>query len=226
MSQCNYAYLDADGWVRQWSSAPRPNNLPDGSAGPYRASLVEGLTLDLLPEGFETKQYLRKVNGAYTDMSPPDPAPSPTCEVRQSGEVLVWVETLTLVEAIANAISQIDGAADAARLEVLSRQTNTVEYQRAEQQARAFKASGYPSDDVPGPVASWAKAKYRDGWTARQAADDIIATADSWYALLDAIRDLRLCAKEDVRHASSNDDVSTRVKQFSSDLYDLMKGVS
>lgn len=226
MNQCNYAYLDDDGWVRQWSGAPRPEILPFGGTGPYMATPVSGLSIDLLPEGFEARQHLRKVDGAYVDMVPTEPAPSATCEVRQIGEVLVWVETMPLASAITTAIDTIDGAADAVRLEVISRQTNTEEYKRSEQQARAFKAAGYPSDDVPPCVASWVRAKYREGWTARQAADDIIATADHWYGVLDAIRDLRLCAKEDVRHAASNGDVSARVLQFKSDLSTLTTEVS
>jgi hypothetical protein len=190
------------------------------------ATPVDGLYIDLLPEGFEAKQYLRKVDGAYVDMTPADPAPSPTCEIRQSGDALVWVETQSLASAVAAAIVTIDGTADLVRLEVISKQTNTEEYKRSEQQARAFKAAGYPSDDVPSCVASWVRAKYRQGWTARQAADDIIATADRWYGILDAVRDLRLCAKEDVRHAASNGDVSARVLQFKSDLATLTTEVS
>jgi hypothetical protein len=138
----------------------------------------------------------------------------------------VWVETLPLASAVAAAIGVVDGIADQARLGVLSKQSNTEEYRRAEQQARAFKAAGYPPADVPSCVASWAKARYRDGWTDQQAADDIIATADRWYGILDVIRDLRLRAKEDVRYASSNGDVSARVLHFKSDLSTLITGVS
>jgi len=143
----------------------------------------------------------------------------------RGGEV-VWVDTQLLADAIAEAVASIDSAADAARLKVIARQTNTAEYQRAEVQARTFKAAGYPHDDVPSCVASWARAKHRDGWTAGQAADDIIAMADLWYDVLDAIRDLRLCAKEDVRHADDNRDVDARVEQFTTDLSNLMKGLA
>ena len=225
MNRYNYAYLDNDGWVRQWSGAPRPETLADGSQGPYRASPVEGLMLDLLPEDFEARQHLRKIDGEYVNMKPTDPAPSSTCEIRQSGEVLVWVETLPLSAVVSTAINTIDSVADTVRLGVISKQTNMEEYKRSEQQARAFKTSGYPVDDVPSCVASWARAKYREGWTAQQAADDIIATADRWYGLLDSIRDLRLCAKEDVRHATSSSSVAVRVQQFTSDLTSLTTGV-
>lgn len=149
------------------------------------------------------------------------PAPDAVLEWQDAP---VWVASIS--EIIAHAIDKIDSAADSARLEVISRQTNTEEYKRAEQQARAFSAAGYPSGSVPSCVASWAKAKYRDGWTAQEAADDIIATADRWYGILDSIRDLRLCAKEDVRHASTSNEVSARVQQFTADLASLMMGAS
>jgi hypothetical protein len=152
------------------------------------------------------------------------PQPTPACKVRLLDGVPQWVETASLAELVADAIAQIDGAADAARMAVLSRQTNIAEYQRAEPQARGFAAAGYPVDAVPSSVASWASAKWRDGWSARQAADDIIATADTWYGLLDGIRDLRLHAKEDVRHAADAGETATRVATFETDLSNLMKG--
>jgi hypothetical protein len=150
-------------------------------------------------------------------------APTSTAVLEWHGDP-VWVEKAPLADVIARAIDLIDGAADAARMEVIARQTNTPEYQRAEVQARAFKAAGYPEDDVPRNVAGWAGAKYRDGWTAQQAADDIIATADRWYDLLDDIRDLRLMAKEDVRHAADAAETEARVTKFEADLLKLMKG--
>ena len=197
---------------------------------------------DVLPDG--------RIRGCFTydgpDEGPPEPhwetqaegspvllaapvdwaGPTPTSVLYWKDGAQVWIETQPLVDAIADAVATIDTAADVARMEVIARQTNTTEYQRAEVQARAFKAAGYPDDEVPSCVASWAKAKRRDGWTARQAADDIIATADRWYDVLDAIRELRLCAKEDVRHAAGNDDVAARVAQFAADLTNLMKGTA
>lgn len=149
-----------------------------------------------------------------------------TDEARLVDGVVVWVETSPLKDVIAAAVAAIDGAADAVRLEVISKQTNAEEYRRAEQQAREHAAAGYPADDVPSCVASWAKAKHRDAWTSKDAADDIIATADRWYGLLDAIRDLRLCAKEDARHAADAAEVAARAGQFSNDLFTLMKGLA
>jgi hypothetical protein len=152
--------------------------------------------------------------------------PTDTSEYRWVDGAPAWVETATLADAIAAAINRIDSAADAARLDVISRQTNTLEYQLTEPEARSFKAAGYPDGDVPPCVASWVKAKWRDAMTPQQAADDIIATADRWYQIAYAIRELRLCAKEDVRHAATVDDVSARVQQFTTDLATLMMGVS
>jgi hypothetical protein len=134
----------------------------------------------------------------------------------------VWV--VGLADHIAFGLTAIDAAAEKARLVVIEQQTNVPEYLRTEPQARAFKAAGYPEDDVPPCVASWAKAKWRDGWTAQQAADNIVATADRWNGLMDAIRELRLCAKEDVRHATSSPEVSAHIEQFISNLNNLMEG--
>jgi len=151
--------------------------------------------------------------------------PTPTSVLEWHGEP-VWVETASLADLVLRAIDQIDSAADAARLAVIAKQTNTPEYQRAEAQARAFKAADYPTGDVPRNVAGWAAAKWRNEWTAQQAADDIIATADRWYDLLDDIRDLRLAAKEDARHATGADELTGRAEQFATDLSNLMKGLA
>lgn len=172
------------------------------------------------PEGFEVVELAQPFSGGW-------PAgPTETSLLHWLGGALTWVESAQISDVVARAIGQIDGAADTARLEVLSRQTNTEEYKRAEQQAREYRAAGYPVDDAPSCVASWAKAKWRDAWTAQQAADDIITTADRWYGLLDGIRDLRLCAKEDIRHAADSGEVAARVLKFTTDLTILMKGVS
>jgi hypothetical protein len=132
----------------------------------------------------------------------------------------VWV--VSIEDIIAHAISQIDDAADNVRMLVLSKQTNTAEYLRAEQQAREFKTAGYPADNVPSCVQSWVDAKWRDNWTAQQAADNIISTADNWYGLLESIRKIRLIAKEDVRHAATEQAVADRVNTAKSDLFAVL----
>jgi len=221
----NYAYHDADGWVRQWSLAPRPEVREDGTLGPYQATPVDGLYLDLLPEGFEARRNMRKVDGAYIDMTPAEPQPSHSSELREVGGALTWVETATLADLAAHGLDAIDDAANAARAAVLARQTNNEEYHRVEPQARAFKDAGYPAGAVPSGVASWARAKWRQNWTAQDAADDIIATADAWITLLDKIRDIRLYAKEDVRHATNGPAIAVIVEQFKVDLANVMKAV-
>jgi hypothetical protein len=148
--------------------------------------------------------------------------PTPTAELLWQAEP-AWVAPLD--DLVAAAVDRIDSAGDAARMLVVSKQTNTEEYRRADLQAREHAAAGYPPDDVPSCVASWAKAKHRQAWTSRDAADDIIATADRWYGLLDRIRELRLCAKEDVRHAAGAVEVAALARQFSTDLSTLMKGL-
>lgn len=75
------------------------------------------------------------------------------------------------------------------------------EYYRAEAEARAFTAAGYPAGAVPASVQSWATVKE---WTAQQAADDIIAQADAWYGVLDLIRAARLAGKAAVDTAADN----------------------
>ena len=204
MNKCFLTVRESDNLVTgcMWQDDPDDGPVIPQHEAPYGTILVDP------PEPF-TREGRRDTEMAYL----------------VDGQI-VWRDVQPLVDAIADAVAAIDSAADVARMEVIARQTNTTEYQRAEGQARAFKAAGYPDDDVPSCVASWAKAKRRDGWTARQAADDIIDTADRWYGVLDAIRELRLCAKEDVRHAAGNDDVAARVAQFAADLSNLMKGTA
>lgn len=132
-----------------------------------------------------------------------------------------WVDGTPIDQHRAGAIDAIDAAGEALRLAVISRMTQTPEYMRAEQHAREYRAAGYPEGEdayVPPGVASWAMAKWREGWTARQAADDILATADRWYGLLDEIRALRLANKEDARHATTAGEVAVIVADMQADM--------
>lgn len=72
------------------------------------------------------------------------------------------------------------------------------EYRTAEAEALTYRAAGY-AGTVPPSVAGWASAK---GWTATQAADDILATAAAWRGAQAAIRAARLARKEQVRAAT------------------------
>lgn len=80
----------------------------------------------------------------------------------------------------------------------------TTEYLKAAEDARAFKAAGYPENAVPDYVQSWAEAKL---WTARQACDDIIMQEMLWQGAAKLIRDYRLKAKEAVKRATSIEEV-------------------
>lgn len=75
----------------------------------------------------------------------------------------------------------------------------TTEYQRAEAQARAYKAGGYVGA-AEKSVHDWGVIK---GWTDAQAADDIIAQADAWINAQEVIRQNRLESKEDMRLATT-----------------------
>jgi hypothetical protein len=91
----------------------------------------------------------------------------------------------------------IDTAADAARRAVAGDPLRAVEYERAADQAQAFKAAGYPAEDVPRTVSAWAIG----GRTAQQAADSILAESAAYTEALYQIREARLGAKELVRQA-------------------------
>lgn len=80
----------------------------------------------------------------------------------------------------------------------------TTEYLKAAEDARAYKAAGYPEDAVPDYVQSWADAKL---WTAKQACDDIINQELLWQGAAKLIRDYRLKAKEAVKRATTIEEV-------------------
>lgn len=100
-----------------------------------------------------------------------------------------------------SAVLKIDADTDALYSAVLGRRAE--EYTSAANDAALYKQSGY-SGIVPPGVRSWATAK---GWTATQAADDILATAAAWVAAQNAIRATRLLRKEQVRSATNNEGV-------------------
>ena len=95
----------------------------------------------------------------------------------------------------------IDDTADSARLTIAGDPLRVVEYQRAETEAKAFATDGY-TGTTPPSVASWAEAK---GWTAQEAADDILRASAAWNAALYAFRDIRLKGKEAVKIAVQAD---------------------
>lgn len=91
--------------------------------------------------------------------------------------------------------ARIDQAADDARYAVVGSPVRVSEYQAAEEQARQFKDAGYPEDDIPPAVVSWAI----NGRSAKDAADDILREAGIWNDANMMLRKIRLEAKEAVR---------------------------
>ena len=87
------------------------------------------------------------------------------------------------------------------------------EYERAEKEALNYKVEGY-AGLVPSSVSAWATAK---GWTAQEAADDIIAAAINWRNLQASLRAERLLCKEQGRisaDAAALDVVKARWSAF------------
>ena len=192
---------------------------PEGYTGPLTGA----------PPPFPTSQVVWMPWQGKIEMSA---APTPTSQYMWTDAGPAWVERAPVDILAARAIDTIDAEGDAARMKVIGDPTKVLEYQLAEAQARPYAAAGYP-DPAPECVASWAEAKrWANGgepWTGQQAADDIITTADRWYAALERIRRLRLDAKERLRAAvvagAVLADVDAIVAQFSTDLSNLMKGL-
>jgi len=202
----HFVRTDEHGWVRGYFPVV---DLDDPDLGPtdYLLPCPPGLKYEM-------------VNGPFV-WAPP--AADFDARRLPSGDI-EWVDLASIETRRAQAIGAIDAAGEALRLAVISKMTQTPEYVRAEQHAREYRAAGYPEGDdayVPPGVASWAMAKWRAGWSARQAADDILATADRWYALLDEIRALRLANKEDVRHATTAGEVAGIVADMEADMQAL-----
>ncbi len=74
------------------------------------------------------------------------------------------------------------------------------EYEEAERQAKAYAGAGY-TGPVPPMVQCWADPK---GWTAEQAADEILQQSEIWRGAQQAIRAQRLALKEQARAAESS----------------------
>lgn len=79
----------------------------------------------------------------------------------------------------------------------------SAEYELAEREAQAYADAGYEGD-VPASVQSWADAS---GKTPEEAANHILATADLYQAVLNAVRAIRLDAKASIDAASSEDEI-------------------
>lgn len=175
------------------------------------------LPCELPPQPAHPENTLVPVNGSAQRL-----ARTPTEVLYLIDGAEVWVETAALDDLKLWAITQIDAAGESLRLAVINNMpTQTEEYRQALQQAQAWRAAGWPeTEEQPAPpdVVSWAMAKWRNGWTARQAADDILAVAAQWEAIISQIRMLRLLNKEDVRHATDTATVVSIVTDMRADM--------
>lgn len=118
-----------------------------------------------------------------------------------AAEETVWAAEQAAARAVvfpnakAASILQIDIDTDSLIRSVIGERGS--EYELAEKEAAAFKSAGYPVT-VPSSVIAWATAK---GWTAKAAADSIIAKAMNWRSAQSALRAERLLRKEQARTA-------------------------
>ena len=123
---------------------------------------------------------------------------------------VVAVEKLVVLRRnIADLVCRIDADADAIYAAKLG--NRTTEYADAEIAAIAYRAAGY-TGTVPEDVQSWATST---GSPAQWAADDIIATADSWRAAQKVIRARRLNCKEPARKATTQAELDAIEAQWS-----------
>jgi hypothetical protein len=117
------------------------------------------------------------------------------CIARHAEGFPVLVDSAVEQPSCLELCAQIDEAADRARETVAGDPLRAVEYQRAADEAQAFKDAGYPAEAVPPMVAAWAIGDR----TAQQAADNILAEAAAYNAALVWLRATRLAAKEQIR---------------------------
>lgn len=150
--------------------------------------------------------------------------PSVSHVVKWNAGAWEWVDSESIADKQAQAIVEVDAFADASRLAVVGDAARIKEYERAQLGAEQYRDAGY-TGAVPPAVESWAYAKRRDGWTAQQAADDILAASARWYDALDGIRAMRLDAKETIRAAATGQEVATTVATFRATLTAAMQGV-
>jgi hypothetical protein len=99
-------------------------------------------------------------------------------------------------------IARIDVIADVQRAKIVGDAVRAFEYQVAEREAKAFAETGFVGD-APPSVAAWATAK---GWTAQQAAEDILQEAGLFNSALYYIRATRLQGKQAVMNATTEEE--------------------
>ena len=192
--------------------------------------MVGGFELiDELPEvGPAPEWYEPYIAGLIADGAvevtggwPLQPRPSAAARTYIAGGVVSWQDPRALIDTIAAAVTEVDRLADIARAAVVGDAVRVKEYEQAQIQAEAYRDAGF-SGPVPDDVACWATAKR---WTAQEAAEDILAAAARWLGALSFIRNLRLNAKEDMRRATDNAAVDSRLATFAATLTAAMQGV-
>jgi hypothetical protein len=117
------------------------------------------------------------------------------CIARQANGAPVLIDPPAAAPSCPELCAKVDEAADRAREKVAGDPLRAVEYQRAADEAQAFKDAGYPAESVPPMVAAWAISER----TAQQAADNILAEAAAYNGALVWLRTTRLAAKEQIR---------------------------
>ena len=80
------------------------------------------------------------------------------------------------------------------------------EYELAEMEAMAFKAAGYPKDNVPASVSSDAIA---NNYSNTIACDLILTMATNWRGVQTALRANRLMSKAQVKNATTEEELNT-----------------
>lgn len=106
-----------------------------------------------------------------------------------------------LADQIDDAVRKIDRDVDRIYVDTIGNRGE--EYRLAEADAQAYEAAGF-SGAVPPFVADHQAAKAHLGWTAQQAAEDILATAANWRGAQAQIRAQRLSSKEQARIAADS----------------------
>ena len=166
-------------------------------------------------------QCVDMVTGEVVDYIPPAPSENHQWEPTAKR----WVYVIPFEELKRKTLDDIDQLCDRARDSVVVSANRTSEYTRAQEHAEQYQASNWTLEPVPESVASWRDAKYRQEWTARQAAEDILAARDRWLTAVDFIRRLRLKAKEDVKAATLRHQPDMTLAVVEQTLATAMQGV-
>lgn len=183
-----HAYLDAPPNARKGETVIRTDDgwerVPDFRGTLYRTEDGEPVEHDQvgpLPEGLTHR-----------------PRPGPNH--RWAGNR--WILDKKLQEQNLNALSEqllqdIDVAADSVRQALIGDPLRLLEHQQAASEASAFKAAGYPPEEVPPLVAAYVIGER----TPQQAADEILLESARFDEAIARIRALRLQGKSDVQKA-------------------------